>query len=478
MSVDGAPKSYDELVKLLEYDDKVKVAGIDVDGVLRGKVMQKEKFLSIAKSASRAFGFCSVIFGWDIHDQTYSRELSVSNLANGYRDIECRIDFETYRRIPFEDNIALFLCTFLDPDSGAGLHACPRATLQKISKQLMDELDVTPWAGAELEFFQFNENPTSAQNKQFRNLDVLTPGMHGYSMLRTQNSGPYFHDLYDTARHFGIPIEILHTETGPGVYEAALAYTDALRMADNTTLFKLMAKSLGYKYNIMPTFMAKPHNNLPGCSGHIHVSLQDARGNNLFSLPEGKSRADAKWDDLRCVSQEMEWFLAGILEGLPDVMPLLVPTVNGYKRLVENYWAPVNISWGYESRLASVRIIGPPLASPKATRLEIRVPGADMNPHYAFSILFALGLHGIRNKLELTIPPTSQVKAAEHSTTYQRLPKDLYAATERFKHPNSLARTVLGDKFVDHFAGTREHEWMVYSQTVTDWEMARYFELA
>ena len=79
----------------------------------------------------------------------------------------------------------------------------------------------------------------------------------------------------------------------------------------------------------MPTFMAKPHNNLPGCSGHIHVSLQDARGNNLFSLPEGKSRADAKWDDLRCVSQEMEWFLAGILEGLPDVMPLLVPTVNG-----------------------------------------------------------------------------------------------------------------------------------------------------
>ena len=92
----------------------------------------------------------------DIHDQTYSRELSVSNLANGYRDIECRIDFETYRRIPFEDNIALFLCTFLDPDSGAGLHACPRATLQKISKQLMDELDVTPWAGAELEFFQFN----------------------------------------------------------------------------------------------------------------------------------------------------------------------------------------------------------------------------------------------------------------------------------------------------------------------------------
>jgi glutamine synthetase len=91
----------------------------------------------------------------DIHDATYTKELSISNLANGYRDIECRIDFNTYRRIPFEDDIAFFLGTYLDPDTGKGLHACPRATLQKVVAQLDEELQVEPYAGAEYEFFQF-----------------------------------------------------------------------------------------------------------------------------------------------------------------------------------------------------------------------------------------------------------------------------------------------------------------------------------
>lgn len=161
-------------------------------------------------------------------------------------------------------------------------------------------------------------------------------------------SGPYFHDVYDTCADFEIPIEGLHTETGPGVYEAALTYTSALRMADNAVLFKLTAKALGYKYGIMPTFMAKPHNGLPGCSGHIHVSLRGKDNKNLFATHYGKKRPESKWEDLQYVSQEMgqsssraglasfsdcdllvEWFLAGVLEGLPDIMPLLVPTVNG-----------------------------------------------------------------------------------------------------------------------------------------------------
>lgn len=120
------------------------------------------------------------------------------------------------------------------------------------------------------------------------------------------------------------------------------------------------------------------------------------------------------------------------------------------------------VSWGYESRLASVRVISPPLAAPKATRLEVRVPGADvccllqrwhiwltdlwqMNAHYAFSAVFALGLHGIKNKLELNIPPTSQIKPADHAATYDRLPKDLFEATQRFKAKDSLARKCVAE---------------------------------
>lgn len=123
-------------------------------------------------------------------------------------------------------------------------------------------------------------------------------------------SGPYFHDVYDTCADFGIPIEGLHTETGPGVYEAALAYTSALRMADNACLFKLTAKALGYKYGIMPTFMAKPHNGMPGCSGHIHVSLRGKGNQNLFATHYGKQRQETQYEDLKYVSQEMgEWIV-------------------------------------------------------------------------------------------------------------------------------------------------------------------------
>lgn len=119
--------SLESLPELLKDDSKVKVAGVDVDGVLRGKLMSKKKFISIAKDG---FGFCSVIFGWDMHDQTYFRELKISNKENGYRDIIAVPDLSTYRRIPWEDDVPFFLCSFYDPDTRAPLSACPRGLLK------------------------------------------------------------------------------------------------------------------------------------------------------------------------------------------------------------------------------------------------------------------------------------------------------------------------------------------------------------
>ena len=121
-----------DLPELLKNDVGVKVAGIDIDGILRGKLMSKKKFLSIAKSG---FGFCSVIFGWDMHDQTYFKELKISNAKNGYRDIVAEIDLSSYRRIPWEDNVPFFLCSFREPE-GQSLSACPRSLLQRVCAKL------------------------------------------------------------------------------------------------------------------------------------------------------------------------------------------------------------------------------------------------------------------------------------------------------------------------------------------------------
>ncbi|KAF8609858.1 glutamine synthetase/guanido kinase [Ceratobasidium sp. AG-I] len=474
---EGAPKSVEDLHQLLKDDTKVKVAGIDVDGVLRGKFMSKDKFLSAVKGDS--FGFCSVIFGWDIHDTVYSKELLVSNRANGYRDILARIDLATYRRLTWEANVPFFLVSFLDPDTQEPIPVCPRGSLAKaVSKA--ETFGWEPVAGVEYEYFQFNETPNTLAEKKFMNLSPLTSGMHGYSLLRTQLNMEYFHELFDESKKFGIEIEGHHTETGPGVYETALAYTSALRMADNATLFKFVAKSIGMKRGVVPSFMAKPWANLPGCSGHIHVSLRTKDGKNVFALSDAdakKGRAEAEYDDTRFLSQEGEWFLAGILDGLTDIVPTLVPTINGYKRLVggESFWAPNAVTYGYDSRAASIRIISPPSVPPAATRLEVRVPGADMQPHFALSSLFRLGLRGIEKKLKLSGPPISVLQRENKAPV--RLAMSLEESTRLFMKPESIAREVLGNDFVEHYGGTREHEVKVWNEAVTNWEVERYLEL-
>ncbi|TBU35709.1 glutamine synthetase/guanido kinase [Dichomitus squalens] len=479
----SAPNSISDLEALLKDDIKVKVAGIDVDGVLRGKYMSKEKFLSAA--SSEGFNFCSVIFGWDMHDTVYPKELLISNRSNGYRDLIASIDLATYRRIPWEGNVPFFLVSFLDPDTREPICADPRGVLRQIVVNARNN----GWrcmAGCEYEYFQFKETSDSLAAKKFTDLQPLTSGMHGYSLLRTQLNTGYFNDIFDESLKFQVPLEGHHTETGPGVYETALAYTDALRMADNAILFKFLAKSIGIKHGVVPSFMAKPWGNLPGCSGHIHVSLRDANGKSIFAVSDAdlkNGRTDAQYDDTKFLSQEGEWFLAGILDGLPDVMPMLVPTINGYKRLVggEAFWAPNAVTYGYDSRAASVRIISPPSVPPAATRMEIRVPGADMNPYFALSAIFALGLRGIEKKLRLPGPPVSQLTLEDKKAgKVQMLPTSLEAATERMMRPESIAReeAVFGNDFVEHFGGTRQHEVRLWNEAVTSWEVERYLELA
>jgi glutamine synthetase len=153
-------------------------------------------------------------------------------------------------------------------------------------------------------------------------------------------------------------------------------------------------------------------------------------------------------------------------------MPCLAPTINSYKRLVENFWAPVTVSWGYEHRSASIRLIAPPSCPAAATRFEIRTPGADCNAHFALGAVLAAGFKGIEDKMELTLAPLGKGE----ETGGQRLAADLKSATEAFMAKDSWARVLLGDDFVDHFGGTRKEEVRRWEEAVTDWEFKRYTE--
>ncbi|KAF8975996.1 hypothetical protein BGZ46_008670 [Entomortierella lignicola] len=483
--------SESKIKELLKDDDRVKVAGIDLDGILRGKIMVKSKFLSTLESG---FGFCSIVFGWDMHDKTYPEELSIANTSNGYGDIIAIPDISTFRRIPWEGNIPFFLLSFYDPKTREPLAVCPRGVLKRVT----DELASMGWeamCGAEFEFFNFKESPQSLATKGHTNLDALTPGMFGYSLLRPALNQDYFYDIFDECKNFGVNIESFHTESGPGVFEAALGYDNATNMADMANLFKLSVKQLGIKRGVMPTFMAKPYGDKPGCSGHLHFSLRDiATKTNLFAASLNSNNNDVdnqnqpEWEKsvegISNMSQIMKWFVAGLLTGLPSIMAILAPNINSYKRLVENYFAPVTISWGIESRVSAIRVIGPPQCDPKGTRLEMRVGGADINPHLAIAACLAMGLYGIKNKLPMPVGPTTaeaemDINQGNGSARVkaENLPKSLRDSANVMLEPGSMARKVLGDAFVDHYGATRLNEYRIWETAVTTWETKRYFEL-
>jgi glutamine synthetase len=220
--------------------------------------------------------------------------------------------------------------------------------------------------------------------------------------------------------------------------------------------------------------MAKPKQGLPGNSGHMHVSLVDPDTKQNLLVREAAD-PDAKWPDLAHISDLGRHFLAGILDGLPDVMPMLAPTINSYKRLVENFWAPVTVSWGVDNRSASVRLVAPPFCEPKATRFEVRVAGADANPYLVLAAIVGLGWRGVEKELEIQIAPGFDTKGgAGENKKGERLARSLREATERFTAAKSVAREVFGDPWVDHFGGTREHEVRQFDEAVTDWEVRRY----
>lgn len=435
---------------------KVKLAVTDMDGILRGKVIHVNKFLSIVESG---FGFCDVVLGWDAGDVMYDN-VKFTGWHTGYPDTPARIDLATYRKVPWDNDIPFFLADFTDSKLVSN-PICPRGLLKTLRKQALN-MGYAPVFSQEFEWFNFEETPQQLEDKNYKNPRPMTPGMFGYSILRSSYKSPFFNDLFDLMAAFDVPLEGLHTETGPGVYEAAIIYDDVLEAADKAVLFKTGTKEIAYRHNLIASFMAKWDVDLPGCSGHVHQSLWDVNGKeNLFF--------DEKDPD--SMSGIMKSYLAGQLYCLPYILPMYAPTINSYKRLVEGAWAPTTITWGMDNRTTAIRVLA---GGKKSTRIETRVSGSDVNPYLAMAASLASGLYGIRHNLKLTHPRTLQNGYEDYANG--KLPANLYEATKAMEE-SDVARELFGETFTEHFCATRMWEWREFGRAVTDWEMKRYFEI-
>lgn len=431
---------------------KVKVGGVDVDGIWRGKYISLDKFFSAAKGG---IGFCDVVFGWDMADELYDNA-EVTGWHTGYPDGAARLDLSTGRVIPWEPDTAAFLLDFVNKD-GSPFEPSPRQLLQKIAARARSS-GYVPMFGSEYEFFIFKETPHTLKEKGYQNLTHLTPGMFGYSWLRTSMNSAWVHQVIDGCNAFGLNIEGFHTETGPGVYECALRYGEIENAADRSIMFKTAMKEICARHGLTACFMAKPNAKLPGCSGHVHQSLWKNDKNSFYD-PKAEFG----------LSDTARHYIGGQVELMPELTALYWPTVNSYKRSVENTWAPTTATWGVENRTCAIRLIGD---SPKSMRIEYRQLGADMNPYIGMAVSLAAGLWGIENEVEPP-PPTA---GNGYNAKAQALPRNLRDAIELLKK-SERARSLLGDGFVDHYIRTREWEVRQYERAVTNWELERYLEL-
>jgi len=431
-----------------------KIGIFDIDGVLRGKYVHRTKLRSAVDSG---FGFCDVVLGWDMHDELYER-VEVSGWHTGYRDAPVRLDLASLRRIPLEEDTLLLIGSF----SGDYADVCPRTTLSRtIDRATAMGFGVD--AAFEYEFFLFDETPHSIREKGYRDLQPVTPGMFGYSVLRNSVHAEFYHDLLDLMEDFDCAIEGLHTETGPGVLEAAIRYARGLAAADKAAIFKTFTKVFAQRSDMMATFMAKWSNDYPGQSGHLHISLVDlATDQNAFHA-EGAPHG---------MSETMQHFIAGQVRYLPELLSMVCSTINSYRRLVPGMWAPTSSNWGVENRTTAIRVIP---AGAKAQRSEYRIAPADANPYLAQAAALASGLRGIEERLEL---PDAILGSAydDPKAMSNPLPTSLHEASALLRG-SKMARESFGDAFVEHFAATRDWEDREFRKAVTDWDLARYFEI-
>lgn len=432
----------------------VKVGAFDIDGIMRGKYLSKEKFSSALDSG---FGFCDVVLGWDSNDQLYDN-VKYTGWHTGYPDAPVRILPQSCRPLPWEGDGLFFLCEFSPPSEAL----CPRGVLRRVLERA-DRMGFEAFAGFEYEFFVFDETPESVRAKHYKDLKPLAPGFFGYSVLRNSVHSEFYRSLLAMCEAMDMPIEGLHEETGPGVIEAALAVDGAEAAADKAALFKTFAKIFAQRAGKMATFMAKWSKDWPGQSGHIHVSLRKKKDGKSVFFDATKPQN---------ISPAMRHFIGGQQTMLPEILAMIAPTVNSYSRLIPGFWAPTEATWGIENRTCALRVIP---GSAKSQRVEFRIAAADANPHLALAAAIAAGLNGIEKKQ----PPTAPIEGnayEQKAPARLALPTTLWDAAQKLKASKS-ARDWFGDAFVEHFAATREWEEREFRKHITDWELSRYFEI-
>ena len=431
-----------DISKIIEKDHVkfISVCFVDALGQLRSKLVNKRKVIDALNNdgkgltialPSLALGYCD----------TQVEISGFSSNKDKFGDIPAKIDFNSFRILPFENEGQNLICFIELEDEYKSF--CSRSILKKILNKA-NKQDLYPRFGVELEFTLLDETSKSIKNKSYNNLSTTTLES-SYNLLQRQNlQSEIYNDFIDFSEIMKIEVEAWHEEMGAGFMEVALLSGKTIKSADDTILVKHLIKQIALRHDKVATFMARWSNDADGHSGHIHISLENGKKENLFKNN----------------SKTFKNFVSGMQSYSPELMLLFAPNANSFKRYQPEIFTPIMNDWDWDSRKVAFRAI-----KGEKSRIENRIPGADMNPYLGIAATIAIGLEGINNN------------DSEKVQRLVKLPSKVSEACKKLER-SKIAKKYFSNEFVSFFCDFRQKENAIESSKITDIEKKRLIEFS
>jgi glutamine synthetase len=414
----------------------------DMTGIARGKILPKDLFLGAGEMRLPKSVLLNTVNGQQPDNAPY--------VGDTDPDMLCKPDIASFRVVPWAaEPVAVVIHDCLEWD-GSPVQLSPRAVLRRVLA-LYAARGWRPVVAPEMEFYLVarQQNPHEPLHPPIGRTGKPEAGRQSYSIDAVNDFDPFFMELSGFCDVHRLGVETLIHEAGAGQMEINFAHGDPLELADRVFLFKRTVRETALRHGIFATFMAKPMEAEPGSAMHIHQSIVDAAGNNIFSGTDGEA------------SPAFFHYIAGLQRYVPQVMPMLAPYVNSYRRLSPFMSAPTNVRWGYDNRTCGIRI---PKSDAAARRVENRVPGVDVNPYLAIAATLVCGYLGLCEQRDPSQPLDSNAWNLENE-----LPRHLEDAIELLRACTAV-RELLGEKFVDAFCAVKELEYGTYNRVISSWE--------
>lgn len=411
----------------------------DMAGAARGKVLPASKFGTGPMKLPEA-----------VFSQTVSGEYVVDKKNVEDRDMLLVPDPASLRPVPWAKDPAASV--FLDcyRRDGSSVETSPRNVLRNVLAKYAAR-GWTPVVAPEVEFYLIS--PHSDPNEEVEppegRLGWTDGARHPYSIDQMNDFDPFINRVYLYCEAQGIHVDALSQEAGPAQFEINFLHGDAIELADQVFLFKRTIREAAIEHEMHATFLAKPMSEDAGSALHIHQSVVDQDGKNIFSNADGTP------------SEYFYGFLGGLQTYMPGAMLIFAPYVNSYKRFLNPWDSPVNLAWAIDNRTVGLRV---PDSGPEARRIENRLGGSDVNPYLALAATLACGYLGMEEGLK----PTDPIEGSAYGSEFT-LHRHILSAIEAFGRSEAM-RKMLGSEFVNLYCALKDAEYMEFQEIISPWE--------